>query len=130
MTASLPSGRPPASVPGDAWSDYLVINMAHGELIMLGAYTTFVVQLIRTCPGIDYSLFIALPAAFLVSGLFGIAIERGVIRFLYGRPLETLLATWGISLILQQLVRTDLRPRTVVVEQSELDERLAFEPGS
>ena len=89
-----------------------VINMAHGEMVMLGAYTTFVVQeLIRTkAPGLfDYSLAIAIPLAFLVAALVGIAIERGVIRFLYGRPLETLLATWGISLILQQAVRTTLR---------------------
>lgn len=82
-----------------------VINMAHGELIMLGAYTTYVIQM--ALPNhIEWSLFIAIPAAFLVSGLFGVAIERGVIRFLYGRPLETLLATFGISLILQQLVRS------------------------
>ncbi len=90
-----------------------VINMAHGEMVMLGAYTTFVVQeLIRTkAPGLfDYSLAIAIPLAFLVAGLVGIAIERGVIRFLYGRPLETLLATWGISLILQQAVRTTFGP--------------------
>ncbi len=86
-----------------------VINMAHGEMVMLGAYTTFVVQeVIRTtAPWLfDYSLAIAIPAAFVVAGLVGIAIERGVIQFLYGRPLETLLATWGISLILQQAVRT------------------------
>jgi urea transport system permease protein len=90
-----------------------VINMAHGEMVMLGAYTTFVVQeLIRTkVPGLfDYSLAIAIPLAFLAAALVGIAIERGVIRFLYGRPLETLLATWGISLILQQAVRTAFGP--------------------
>lgn len=90
-----------------------VINMAHGEMVMIGAYVTFVVQeLIRTsAPGLfDYSLFIALPLAFLASGLIGIAIERGVIRWLYGRPLETLLATWGISLILQQAVRSIFGP--------------------
>ena len=87
-----------------------VINLAHGELIMLGAYTTYVVQ--QTFPNsIDLSLLIAVPAAFIVSGLFGIAIERGIIRFLYGRPLETLLATFGISLILQQLVRTVFSPQ-------------------
>ncbi|MEK1853584.1 MAG: urea ABC transporter permease subunit UrtB [Phyllobacterium sp.] len=86
-----------------------VINMAHGEMVMIGAYTTFVVQqIIRTAaPGIfDYSLLIALPAAFLVSGAIGVIIERSVIRFLYGRPLETLLATWGISLVLQQAIRS------------------------
>ncbi|MEZ5840041.1 MAG: urea ABC transporter permease subunit UrtB [Hyphomicrobiales bacterium] len=90
-----------------------VINMAHGEMVMLGAYTTFVVQeLIRTnAPWLfDYSLFIALPLAFLVSGVVGMAIERGVLRFLYGRPLETLLATWGLSLIIQQAVRTVFGP--------------------
>jgi len=92
-----------------------VINMAHGELIMLGAYTTYVIQLLMP-DQIGLSLFVAIPAAFLVSALVGIAIERGVIRFLYGRPLETLLATFGVSLILQQLVRTVVSPlnRTVI----------------
>jgi urea transport system permease protein len=90
-----------------------VINMAHGEMVMIGAYTTFVVQEIirQNAPGLfDYSLVIAIPAAFLVAGAIGVAIERGVIRFLYGRPLETLLATWGVSLILQQAVRTIFGP--------------------
>ena len=90
-----------------------VINMAHGEMVMLGAYTTFVVQeFFRAyAPGaFDWSLPIALPLAFLVSGLVGMAIERGIIRFLYGRPLETLLATWGVSLVLQQAVRTAFGP--------------------
>jgi urea transport system permease protein len=90
-----------------------VINMAHGEMVMIGAYVTFVVQeIIRTkYPALfDYSLIIALPSAFLVAGAIGIVIERTVIRFLYGRPLETLLATWGISLILQQAVRTAFGP--------------------
>jgi urea transport system permease protein len=80
---------------------------------MLGAYTTFVVQeAFRThLPGaFDLSLFVAIPAAFAVSGLVGIGLERGVIRFLYGRPLETLLATWGISLVLQQTVRSVFGP--------------------
>ncbi len=95
-----------------------VINMAHGELIMLGAYTTYVVQLLMP-NHIEYSLFVAIPAAFLVSGLVGIAIERGVIRFLYGRPLETLLATFGISLILQQLVRSIFSPLNRSVETPE-----------
>lgn len=92
-----------------------VINMAHGELIMLGAYTTYVVQLFMP-HSIDWSILVAIPAAFLVSGLFGILIERGIIRFLYGRPLETLLATFGISLVLQQSVRTVFSPlnRSVV----------------
>ncbi len=86
-----------------------VINMAHGEMVMLGAYTTFVVQeIMRTSfPGLfDWSLAIALPLAFLVAGAVGVAIERGIIRYLYGRPLETLLATWGVSLVLQQTVRS------------------------
>jgi urea transport system permease protein len=86
-----------------------VINMAHGEMVMLGAYTTFVVQqTIRDhAPGMfGASLFIAIPLAFLVSGAVGVVIERGLIRFLYGRPLETLLATWGLSLVLQQAVRS------------------------
>ncbi|MEE9395523.1 MAG: urea ABC transporter permease subunit UrtB [Methylococcales bacterium] len=86
-----------------------VINMAHGELIMIGAYTTYVIQLLLP-NHIDLSLFVAIPAAFIISGLFGIAIERSIIRFLYGRPLETLLATFGVSLILQQLVRTVFSP--------------------
>ena len=86
-----------------------VINMAHGEMIMLGAYTTYVVQLLMP-DHIGASLFVAIPAAFLVSGLVGILIERLVIRYLYGRPLETLLATFGISLFLQQLVRTVFSP--------------------
>ncbi|MBO0662074.1 urea ABC transporter permease subunit UrtB [Jiella sp. MQZ9-1] len=90
-----------------------VINMAHGEMVMLGAYTTFVVQeLIRThAPGLfEVSLAIALPLAFLVSGAVGLVMERCLIRFLYGRPLETLLATFGVSLILQQAVRTIFGP--------------------
>lgn len=90
-----------------------VINMAHGEMVMLGAYTTFIVQsVIRTSfPGLfDWSLAIALPLAFIVAGAVGLVIERGIIRFLYGRPLETLLATWGVSLILQQAVRTIFGP--------------------
>ena len=92
-----------------------VINMAHGELMMLGAYTTYVVQLLMP-NHIEYSLLVAVPAAFIVAGLVGIAIERGVIQFLYGRPLETLLATFGISLILQQLVRTIFSPLNRSVE--------------
>src|SRR5256714_11727271 len=86
-----------------------VINMAHGEMVMLGAYTTFVVQQViraRNPALFDYSLAIAIPLAFAVAGMIGILVERGIIRFLYGRPLETLLATWGLSLILQQAVRT------------------------
>jgi urea transport system permease protein len=90
-----------------------VINMAHGEMVMLGAYVTFVVQdAIRARnPGLfDYSLAIAIPLSFLFAGCVGILIERFIIRFLYGRPLETLLATWGLSLILQQAVRTGFGP--------------------
>jgi len=86
-----------------------VINMAHGELIMIGAYTTYVIQ--QLMPNyIGASILVAIPAAFIVSALVGIAIERGVIRFLYGRPLETLLATFGISLVLQQAVRSVFSP--------------------
>jgi urea transport system permease protein len=90
-----------------------VINMAHGEMVMLGAYVTFVVQqIIRAYDPMlfDYSLFIAIPLAFLFAGGVGVIIERTIIRFLYGRPLETLLATWGLSLILQQAVRTIFGP--------------------
>ncbi|MCS5700862.1 urea ABC transporter permease subunit UrtB [Cyanobium sp. FGCU-52] len=87
-----------------------VINMAHGELMMLGAYTTFVVQnLLKNGPlaGLfPIYILIAIPVAFLVSGLAGLLLEKTVIRRLYGRPLETLLATWGVSLILQQFVRS------------------------
>ena len=91
-----------------------VINMAHGEMIMLGAYTTFFVQ--QLFPNaLNYSLLIAIPAAFLVSGLMGVLIERLVIRHLYGRALDTLLATFGISLILQQLVRTGYSANNVSV---------------
>ena len=82
-----------------------VINMAHGELMMIGAYTTYVMQQIMpNYPGI--ALLLSIPAAFIVAGLVGIVIERSVIRYLYGRPLETLLATFGISLLLQQAVRS------------------------
>jgi urea transport system permease protein len=81
-----------------------VINMAHGELMMLGAYSTYVVQLLMP-HHIGASIVVAIPVAFAVSGLAGIAIERGIVRHLYGRPLETLLATFGVSLILQQAVR-------------------------
>lgn len=86
-----------------------VINMAHGELIMIGAYTTYVMQ--QLMPNqIGLALILSIPMAFIVSGLVGIAIERSVIRHLYGRPLETLLATFGISLILQQAVRSIFSP--------------------
>ena len=83
-----------------------VINMAHGEMVMLGAYSTYVVQTLLPPSLQNWSLAFAIPLAFVVAGAVGIAIERLVIRFLYTRPLETLLATWGVSLILQQLVRS------------------------
>ena len=87
-----------------------IINMAHGEMVMLGAYTVYVVQEYIFRPHFPqyfgWSLPLSIPLAFLVAALAGIVIERGIIRFLYGRPLETLLATWGVSLILQQAVRT------------------------
>ncbi len=90
-----------------------VINMAHGEMVMIGAYVTFVTQEFFRAryPGLlDWSLPVAIPLAFFVTGLIGVLIERGVIRFLYGRPLETLLATFGVSLMLQQAVRTWFGP--------------------
>jgi urea transport system permease protein len=96
-----------------------VINMAHGELIMIGAYATYVVQnLFRShLPNaFDWYLAAAVPASFLAAALVGIALERTVIRFLYGRPLETLLATWGISLFLIQGVRTLFGAQNVQVE--------------
>jgi urea transport system permease protein len=83
-----------------------VINMAHGEMVMLGAYSTYLVQTLLPPSLQNWSLAFAIPLAFVVAGVVGIAIERLVIRFLYTRPLETLLATWGVSLILQQLVRS------------------------
>jgi urea transport system permease protein len=94
-----------------------VINMAHGELIMIGAYATYVVQgFFRNSAFFDWYLAAAVPAAFLVSALVGMALERSVIRWLYGRPLETLLATWGISLILIQAVRSLFGAQNVQVE--------------
>ncbi|MBC7916388.1 MAG: urea ABC transporter permease subunit UrtB [Rhodoferax sp.] len=96
-----------------------VINMAHGELMMIGAYATYVVQGLfqKYLPGaFDWYLLASLPVAFMASALVGAALERGVIRFLYGRPLETLLATWGISLVLMQGVRTLFGAQNVGVE--------------
>jgi urea transport system permease protein len=96
-----------------------VINMAHGELIMIGAYATYIVQNLfrRYAPGaFDAYLVFAVPVAFAAAGLVGMALERSVIRFLYRRPLETLLATWGISLILMQSVRTVFGAQNVQVE--------------
>jgi urea transport system permease protein len=95
-----------------------IINMAHGELLMIGAYTTYLCQLAfrRWMPdALDWYLVAALPAAFIVTALVGVALERTVIRWLYGRPLETLLATWGISLILMQAVRTIFGAQNVEV---------------
>jgi urea transport system permease protein len=96
-----------------------VINMAHGELMMIGAYATFVVQnLFRAyLPGaFDWYVLAAIPVAFLSAALVGAVLERSVIRWLYGRPLETLLATWGISLILMQAVRSFFGAQNVAVE--------------
>jgi urea transport system permease protein len=96
-----------------------VINMAHGELMMIGAYATYVVQGVfrQYLPGaFDWYLVAAVPVAFAASAVVGAILERGVIRFLYGRPLETLLATWGISLMLMQLVRTVFGAQNVGVE--------------
>jgi urea transport system permease protein len=96
-----------------------VINMAHGELMMIGAYATYVVQGVfqKFLPGaFDWYLLASVPVAFMASALVGAALERSVIRFLYGRPLETLLATWGISLMLMQLVRTLFGAQNVGVE--------------
>lgn len=95
-----------------------VINMAHGELIMLGAYCSWGMQQLLP-ESLALALILSLPVAFLFTGAIGIAIERTVIRFLYGRPLETLLATFGISLILQQLVRTVISPQNVPVSNPE-----------
>jgi urea transport system permease protein len=95
-----------------------IINMAHGEMLMIGAYTTYVMQsLFRAYlpDAFDWYLVAAVPAALLVAGAIGIALERSVIRFLYGRPLETLLTTWGISLILIQSVRTIFGAQNVEV---------------
>ena len=95
-----------------------IINMAHGELLMIGAYTTYLCQLAfrNYFPqALDAYLLVALPAAFIITAAVGIALERTVIRWLYGRPLETLLATWGISLMLMQLVRTVFGAQNVEV---------------
>ena len=92
-----------------------VINMAHGELMMIGAYCAYVVQLLMP-NHIGASVLVAIPVAFAVSGLVGILIERLVVRHLYGRPLETLLATFGISLILQQAVRSIFSPLNRMVQ--------------
>jgi urea transport system permease protein len=100
-----------------------VINMAHGELMMIGAYATYLVQNLfrQYLPGaFDFYIIAAIPASFLASALVGAVLERSVIRWLYGRPLETLLATWGISLILMQLVRTMFGAQNVGGREPEL----------
>jgi urea transport system permease protein len=99
-----------------------VINMAHGEMVMLGAYATYTTQGVFAAyfPSLmNWSLVFAIPVAFIVSGGIGVLIERGIIRFLYGRALETLLATWGISLILQQAVRSLFGPTNKEVTQPD-----------
>ena len=96
-----------------------VINMAHGELMMIGAYATYLVQNLfrQYLPAwFDWYILLAIPAAFLASALVGAVLERTVIRWLYGRPLETLLATWGISLVLMQSVRSLFGAQNVGVE--------------
>ncbi|WP_431048308.1 urea ABC transporter permease subunit UrtB [Roseateles sp. L2-2] len=110
-----------------------VINMAHGELMMIGAYATYLVQVAfrQWLPGwFDAYLIVAMPAAFLASALVGAALERTVIRWLYGRPLETLLATWGLSLVLMQAVRSLFGAQNVAVESpSWMGGSLALLPG-
>ncbi|MDN3922727.1 urea ABC transporter permease subunit UrtB [Roseateles violae] len=96
-----------------------VINMAHGELMMIGAYATYLVQNAFRAwlpGGFDYYVLLAIPASFLAAALVGAVLERSVIRWLYGRPLETLLATWGISLVLMQAVRSLFGAQNVPVE--------------
>src|SRR5207247_11046220 len=85
-----------------------IINMAHGEMLMIGSYTAYVVQEIfqaRFAASQDYYFFVALPLAFLAAGLVGLVLELGVIRFLYGRPLESLIVTWGVGIILPHASR-------------------------
>lgn len=102
-----------------------VINMAHGEFIAIGAYTVYVVQtwfgsmFPPGSVGYESYFFVAIPAAFFVAAICGALLERGVIRFLYKRPLESLLATWGVSLILQQLLRMTFGPNSVQVSSPE-----------
>src|SRR5437867_1565215 len=94
-----------------------IINMAHGEMLMIGSYTAYVVQEIfqaRFAASQDYYFFVALPLAFLAAGLVGLVLELGVIRFLYGRPLETLIVTWGVGMILQQAARLYFGDQTSV----------------
>src|SRR5262245_23523892 len=95
-----------------------VINMAHGELMAMGAYCSYFMAVVfeRFFPGLMHIyIFFGIALAFIVTSLFGLALERGLIRHLYRRPLDTLLATWGISLILQQIFRQFINPREVEV---------------
>ena len=110
-----------------------IINMAHGELLMIGAYATFIVQTVfrEYFPAsIDWYLAAAVPFAFIVTAIVGMVLERGVIRFLYGRPLETLLCTWGISLILIQIVRATFGAQNVeVANPSWMSGGISFSSG-
>jgi urea transport system permease protein len=111
-----------------------VINMAHGELIMVGAYVTFLLQKVMVGvwgqAAIGPAFLLALPAAFIVAALIGLALERGLIRFLYGRPLDTLLVTWGIGLVLQQAARTIFgAPNVQVVSPTWLNGGFAIAEG-
>lgn len=111
-----------------------VINMAHGEFIMVGAYITYLFQvaLAEALGGVDLGIWflLALPAAFLVAGAVGLVLEIGLIRFLYGRPLDTLLATWGVGLMLQQLARSIFgAPNVQVSSPAWLSGGLALAPG-
>jgi len=111
-----------------------VINMAHGELIMIGAYTAYVVQGLFTSylPASWFDLYfvIAIPASFIVAALFGLVLEMTMIRYLYGRPLDSLLATWGVGMILQQLARSIFgAPNVAVTSPSWLNGGLAIMPG-
>jgi urea transport system permease protein len=110
-----------------------IINMAHGELLMIGAYATYIVQTVfreHFPASIDWYLAAAVPFAFIVTAAVGMALERGVIRFLYGRPLETLLCTWGISLILIQIVRATFGAQNVeVANPSWMSGGISFSSG-
>ena len=111
-----------------------VINMAHGELIMVGAYVTYLLQKVMVGAfgqgSVGLAFLVSLPVAFLVTALLGLLLERGLIRFLYGRPLDTLLVTWGIGLVLQQLARTIFgAPNVQVVSPSWLNGGFALAEG-
>jgi urea transport system permease protein len=109
-----------------------IINMAHGEMLMIGSYTAYVVQEVfatRLPAYQDSYFFVALPLSFLVAGLVGLALESAVIRFLYGRPLETLIVTWGVGLILQQGARLWFGDQTSVNSPTWLRGGLEIMPG-